>query len=154
MERGANIVQDVGLAEVAGWYTTQTGLTLNDRHLPRVIRIQGYMQRNGLALGDLELQVNADRAWNRRRNRTPREQEAELIGSVGEVGGPLSYYWLLRRPTEGEEEGKPHDRGKARKPRGKRKGGKRGAAKPARGKPKPAKAAARPRRKATDPGEG
>lgn len=145
------LAAEVGLAEVAEWYESHTGLTVTDRHMARLIRIQAYMSKHGLGLDDLALETNWDRKWGERRNRSGRERKAELIGSVGVGtggGSKLTYFWLLPKKEEGQHDRSEAGAGAAKPPRAKaaRPGTKRAAPRK-RGTEKPA----RRRRPAADP---
>lgn len=71
------------LDEIAEWYRGQLGLS-PDRVLRRAVwrmrRIVEYLEEEGLALSEVELQVHLDPLWNTRRGRLPHERRARVVG--------------------------------------------------------------------------
>ena len=62
----------------------------------RIEEIKKYLKENNLTLDEITLICNKDYKWNQRKNRTPKEQQAKIIGQTNDTqnGYPQEIWWI------------------------------------------------------------
>lgn len=73
-----------------------------NRGRQRAANLLRYCRERNLSLDDVVVEEHTDYYWANRRNRTPREKQAKVIGYTNSTSGgyPVAIYWVMHKEQD------------------------------------------------------